>query len=176
MRSRVVVKAVRLICVVILVACSFGCNPVEFFRNPNVRGEPASGVWVEVAHPTLPLRFQIPDNAEHEVAATGALQGMGLLRDARGRIVLVDDWGIRKIFEGDGSIYAIEAAFAELTPENPGVNEASIAVLSKNTDTAETYMQFVRDVFLKELNITKREEIYPRILKSVRRVGRSAAP
>jgi len=116
--------------------------------SPYLRSEPVSDRWIQVTHPTLPVTFEVPDNAERVVGASMGVRGLGLVRGPDGDPDMVDLYGLRFVSQALSRTYAVEIEIRRLTVRNPDVSAASIQQLARAIDHPDASVAFFTTVFL----------------------------
>jgi len=113
--------------------------------SPYLRSQPVSDRWIQVTHPSLPVAFEIPDNARREPAKS--LGVIGLVRGPDGNADRVDAFGLRLVDEQMARIYAVGVEIRRLTVRNPDVTSASIQQLAHDIDDPDASIAFFKKVF-----------------------------
>jgi len=122
--------------------------------GPYVRSQPVSDHWIQVAHQTLPVAFETPDNAVIEPNGSLGVVGLGVVRGPDGDADRVDEFGLRLVYEGIGRIYAVGVEIRRLTVRNPDVSAASIQQLARAIDDPDASIAFFTTVFLEPVKNT----------------------
>jgi len=128
-----------------------GCAPRNiyyFLYSPNLLWtEPVSERWVPVVHRSLPLAFELPDNAVHE--PDYSFGGPCPLSGRDERWIREDEWGLRLLYRGaEYSGYAVQVEARRLTDQYQNLTREAIDQLARNIESPGSALAFYHAVYV----------------------------